>query len=88
MTNILLATAVAVHEGVPFSEVAFRVRTLHPPESRLVRETASNGITIINDAYSANPVGAISALKVFSLYTSGRRLLITPGMVELNDDGK
>jgi len=83
VTNILLATAVAVHEGVPFSEVAFRVRTLHPPESRLVRETTANGITIINDAYSANPVGAISALKVLSLHTSGRRLLITPGMVEL-----
>ncbi|NWG18197.1 MAG: UDP-N-acetylmuramoyl-tripeptide--D-alanyl-D-alanine ligase [Chloroflexi bacterium] len=83
VTNLLLATAVAVHEGMPLRDVARRARSLQPAESRLVRQTTPGGITIINDAYSANPVGAAYALRVLSLHQAGRRLLITPGMVEL-----
>jgi UDP-N-acetylmuramoyl-tripeptide--D-alanyl-D-alanine ligase len=83
VTNILLAAAVALHEGMTLDEVAFRVRGLRPSESRLVRQVTPQGITIINDAYSANPAGVVSALKVLALHESGRRLLITPGMVEL-----
>ncbi|RMG79220.1 MAG: UDP-N-acetylmuramoyl-tripeptide--D-alanyl-D-alanine ligase, partial [Chloroflexi bacterium] len=85
VTNLLLATAVAVHEGMRLEEVAFRARTLQPAESRLVRQVTTQGITIINDAYSANPVGVIGALRVLGLHQQGRRLLITPGMVELGD---
>ncbi|MGQ9910033.1 MAG: UDP-N-acetylmuramoyl-tripeptide--D-alanyl-D-alanine ligase [Candidatus Flexifilum sp.] len=83
VTNILLAAAIAVHEGMPLRDVARRVRSLQPAESRLVRQTTPEGITIINDAYSANPVGVVHALRVLSLHQTGRRLLITPGMVEL-----
>lgn len=85
VTNILLAAAVAVHEGMSLSEVAFRARTLKPAESRLVRQVTADGITIINDAYSANPAGVVSSLKVLAMHQSGRRLLVTPGMVELGD---
>ncbi len=83
VTNILLATAVAIHERMPLREIARRVRTLQPAESRLVRQMSGDGVTIINDAYSANPAGAVSALRVLGLHETGRRLLITPGMVEL-----
>ncbi len=83
VTNILLATAVAVQEGMSLSDVAFRVRSLQPAESRLVRQTSASGVTIINDAYSANPEGIVSALHVLSLHQTGRRVLVTPGMVEL-----
>jgi UDP-N-acetylmuramoyl-tripeptide--D-alanyl-D-alanine ligase len=85
VTNMLLATAVAVHEGMSLYEVAQRVRTLQPAESRLARQVDARGITIINDGYSANPVGAVSALKALALHETGRRLLITPGMVELGE---
>jgi UDP-N-acetylmuramoyl-tripeptide--D-alanyl-D-alanine ligase len=83
VTNILLATAIALHEKMSLKEVARRVRGLQPAESRLVKQTSPEGITIINDAYSANPVGIVHALRVLSMHTGGRRLLITPGMVEL-----
>lgn len=85
VTNLLLSTAVAVYEGMSLRDVAFRVRTLQPAESRLVSNTSSSGITIINDAYSANPVGVVSSLKVLGMHATGKRLLITPGMVELGD---
>ncbi|MCA9888758.1 MAG: UDP-N-acetylmuramoyl-tripeptide--D-alanyl-D-alanine ligase, partial [Anaerolineae bacterium] len=83
VTNLLLATAVAVHEGMSLSDVAYRVRTLQPTESRLVQQITASGITIINDSYSTNPIGAISALRVLGMNENGRRVLITPGMVEL-----
>lgn len=83
VTNLLLATATAYHEGIPLRDIAFRIRTLQPAESRLVTQTTAQGITIINDAYSANPVGVVSALKVLGMYQTGKRLLITPGMIEL-----
>lgn len=83
VTNVLLATAVAIHEGMKLRDVAYRVRALKPAESRLVKQTTAQGITIINDAYSANPAGVVSALKVLAMHNTGKRLLITPGMVEL-----
>lgn len=83
VTNILIAAAVAVHEGMTLAEIARRVRTLQPAEARLVRNVLPNGMTVINDAYSANPVGVLSALRVLGMHDTGRRLLITPGMVEL-----
>lgn len=83
VTNILLSVAVAVHEGMKLRDIAQRVKNLRPAESRLVKQTIG-GITIINDAYSANPAGVVSALKALSLH-SGRKLVITPGMVELGE---
>ena len=83
VTNLLLCIAVAYHEGIFLRDIVLRIRTLKPAESRLVRQTSAAGITIINDAYSANPRGAASALKVLGLHEGGRRLLITPGMIEL-----
>lgn len=83
VTNLLLCIAVAYHEGIPLREIARRIRRLQPAESRLVLKTTTAGITIINDAYSANPKGVVSALKVLGMHQTGARLLITPGMIEL-----
>ena len=58
---------------------------MQPAESRLALQTTAAGITIINDAYSANPKGIISALKILGMRKMGARLLITPGMIELGD---
>ncbi len=83
VTNILLATAVARHLGMTLPEIAVRVASLQPAEHRLQRRTLPGGITVIDDAYSANPVGARNVLDVLALYREGRRVLITPGIVEL-----
>jgi UDP-N-acetylmuramoyl-tripeptide--D-alanyl-D-alanine ligase len=83
VTNILMATAVARHLGLPLAEIGMRVATLEAAEHRLRVNVLPNGVVVIDDAYSANPVGAVSALEVLKLHTSGRRILITPGMVEL-----
>ena len=83
VTNLLLASAVALEFGVTLREIAWRARQIQPFESRLQRQQTAAGITILNDGYSANPLGARSALQTLGLHESGRRLLVTPGMVEL-----
>ncbi|MBN1202683.1 MAG: UDP-N-acetylmuramoyl-tripeptide--D-alanyl-D-alanine ligase [Anaerolineae bacterium] len=83
VTNILLAAAVARHLGITLTEIAMRVASLESAEHRLQRKTLPNNITVIDDAYSANPIGARNALDVLALYQNGRRVLITPGIVEL-----
>lgn len=83
VTNILMAVAVARHLGMSLNEIALRVASLDSAEHRLQRKTLPGGITVIDDAYSANPVGARNALDVLALYRNGRRVLITPGIVEL-----
>lgn len=82
VTNILLAAMVARHAGMPLNEIGMRVASLTPSEHRLNRSTLPNGIVVLDDAYNTNPVGAVSALQALNMY-EGRRVLITPGMVEL-----
>ena len=46
-----------------------------------------NGTIVIDDAFNSNPVGAKMALDVLSKF-DGRRIIITPGMVELGTEEK
>ncbi|MCY4105785.1 MAG: UDP-N-acetylmuramoyl-tripeptide--D-alanyl-D-alanine ligase [Chloroflexi bacterium] len=83
VTNLLLASAAARHFGISLEEIAWRASQLQAVESRLEKVETAAGITILNDGYSANPLGARSALQTLGLHETGRRLLVTPGMVEL-----
>jgi UDP-N-acetylmuramoyl-tripeptide--D-alanyl-D-alanine ligase len=38
---------------------------------------------VIDDSYNANPIGAAEALETLREFKTGRRVLVTPGMVEL-----
>jgi len=43
----------------------------------------SSGITIIDDTYNSNPIGFLSALEMLKNTPAQRRILVTPGMIEL-----
>jgi UDP-N-acetylmuramoyl-tripeptide--D-alanyl-D-alanine ligase len=83
VTNLLLATAAAVHEGMTLADVAWRVRQIKPAESRLARQTTLRASPSSTMPTAPTPPERISALQSLSLHTSGKRLLITPGMIEL-----
>lgn len=44
---------------------------------------ASTPILRLNDAFNSNPVGFSAALEVLSQLPKGRKILVTPGMIEL-----
>lgn len=83
--NLVIAVAVAIAVGVPAAEIGRLLRTLPAPEHRQHISTTPDGIVVIDDTYNANPEGARRALAVLRERgaNGGRRIVVTPGMVEL-----
>ncbi len=82
--NILLAAAVASDLRLTLKQIAHGIEKLQPVKNRLELLNNAGGFTIINDAFNSNPVGAKAALEVLRQFP-GRRIIITPGMVELGE---
>ena len=80
--NILMACAVAKHLGLNREQIARGVAALQPVEHRLQLLKSAGGITVIDDAFNTNPRSSKEALKILSTFP-GRRVIVTPGMVEL-----
>lgn len=76
-----VCAAVAVRLGVKPETIAESLAAAKPVEHRL--ELLSRGaVTVIDDAYNSNPVGAANALDVIKRFDAVR-IIITPGFVEL-----
>lgn len=80
--NILLAATVCLRLGMTLKQIARGVARLEPVEHRLQLLDTPGGMTIIDDAFNSNPRGAQAALNVLAQFPP-RRIVITPGMVEL-----
>ena len=84
VTNVLLAVAVGRSMGLRLREMAHAAERIDPIEHRL--QLRSRGeITVIDDAFNSNPVGARNAVEILSRMNGGRRVIVTPGMIELGD---
>lgn len=81
--NIGGACAVALHLGVEESDILVAIRQLEgtPHRLQLIKNAR---YSIIDDAYNSNPSGAKAALDVLSVFPE-RKILVTPGMVELGE---
>jgi UDP-N-acetylmuramoyl-tripeptide--D-alanyl-D-alanine ligase len=82
--NILLAAAVAREFEIRIETAALAASKMEPVEHRLELKHR-NGLTIIDDAFNSNPIGAKNALDVLSSFESGKKIVITPGMIELGE---
>ena len=85
VTNILGAMAVALDLGVSEKKIRFAVSALKPAEHRLELKPFLNGSVLIDDAYNSNPEGCIEAVRVLGSFEGMRRIIVTPGLVELGD---
>jgi UDP-N-acetylmuramoyl-tripeptide--D-alanyl-D-alanine ligase len=84
VSNLLAAAAVGHVSGMPIERIAAGRATGDPPEHRLAPiPNTRAGIIVIDDAYNSNPAGAAAALEVLGAHPAKRRILVTPGMVEL-----
>jgi UDP-N-acetylmuramoyl-tripeptide--D-alanyl-D-alanine ligase len=83
--NAAGAFLTAVKLGVPVINILAALQTVPQITHRLVVERGDDGITFIDDAYNSNPAGFQSALDVLSKLRGLRKILITPGMVELGE---
>ncbi len=83
--NILLCCAVAKYLGLSPQQIARGIAQLSPVEHRLQLLKTAGGVTIIDDAFNTNPRGCRAALHVLRDFP-GRRIIVTPGMVEMGEE--
>ncbi|MYC77015.1 UDP-N-acetylmuramoyl-tripeptide--D-alanyl-D-alanine ligase [Candidatus Poribacteria bacterium] len=85
VSNILAATAVAIECGMTLEEIRTAIATVEPVPHRLQLTASEGNVTIIDDSFNSNPVGAKAALEVLTEIQGRKKVLVTPGMVELGE---
>lgn len=83
--NVALAFVAACELGMNPADVVASLRGVPQIAHRLEVKRQGGGAVLIDDAYNSNPVGFASALGLLDVLRrpGGRRILVTPGMVEL-----
>lgn len=83
-TNVACAVAVAGLLDVPDETIGSRLAGLPTAPNRLTVSKTDYGTTIIDDTFNSNPAGAAAALALLARSApEGKRVVVTPGMVEL-----
>lgn len=85
ISNLMAAVIVALRLGVDEKKIAYAVEKIEQVEHRLNMKRTPGGITIIDDAFNSNPTGSRMAIDVLAGMTDGKRIVVTPGMIELGD---
>lgn len=83
VSNLLGAICASIRLGLTPEEIQSGLSKIEPVPHRLQILDTNNGVTVIDDAFNSNPVGAREALEAIKEMTGGDRIVITPGMVEL-----
>jgi UDP-N-acetylmuramoyl-tripeptide--D-alanyl-D-alanine ligase len=86
--NAAQAAAVAVRLGMPLADVAAALGEVAPVSRWRMQVTERpDGVTVVNDAYNANPDSMRAALKALAVMGRGRRTWAVLGeMLELGPD--
>ena len=81
--NVACAAAAASVLGVSDADIASRLGDLPTPDHRRTAARSPAGVMVIDDTYNSNPAGARAALSMLANTDAARRVVVTPGMVEL-----
>lgn len=81
--NIMAGVVLAKELGMSMEEIIRGVKNIQTIEHRLEMKKMGN-LNIIDDAYNSNPVGAKMAVETLGIMP-GKKIIITPGMIELRD---
>jgi UDP-N-acetylmuramoyl-tripeptide--D-alanyl-D-alanine ligase len=85
--NALAAIACALGAGVEQEAIVRGLESFAPVGGRLQRKQASNGATVIDDTYNANPDSMRAAIDVLAAYPAPR-ILVVGDMGEVGAQGK
>jgi UDP-N-acetylmuramoyl-tripeptide--D-alanyl-D-alanine ligase len=81
--NALFAIAIATQAGVSLGDCQKALLDTMPVKGRLNFHKLSNGITLIDDSYNANPTSVKAAMEVLA-NQSGRKVFVFGDMAELD----
>lgn len=82
--NMLLAVGAAHAFDIRLKTMSLAAARIEPVEHRLELKKEGD-LYIIDDAFNSNPTGATNAVEILSQFSSGRRIIVTPGMIELGE---
>lgn len=82
--NLTAVILVSHHLGMSIDEIKVALTTLPQVEHRL-QKIEAGGKIIIDDSFNGNLEGMLEAVNICSTY-SGRKVIITPGLVESTDE--
>lgn len=85
LANVLAGISVALSLGVSMERLAPMVSDLKPVDHRLSIRRVNDMYTVLDDAFNSNPVGSKMALDVLKQFEGNKKIIITPGMIELGD---
>jgi UDP-N-acetylmuramoyl-tripeptide--D-alanyl-D-alanine ligase len=85
ISNLVAAVVVALRLRVPAEKIKYAVSRIEQVEHRLNLKQTPGGVTIIDDAFNSNPFGSKMAVDVLHQFSGGKRIIVTPGMIELGD---
>ena len=83
VTNALAAAAVAHALGVDIEAVQAGLESFQPPGMRMEVTHLPTGVTVLNDAYNANPASMAAALRTLAASRGRRRVAALGEMREL-----
>jgi len=88
--DLHFAASAAYLLGVSLDEIASTLEDYAPPPTRMEVWSSPEGIRIINDAYSADPISVHAALRSAALGgpRTGRKIFVFAGMRELGAEGE
>ncbi|MDR3264298.1 MAG: UDP-N-acetylmuramoyl-tripeptide--D-alanyl-D-alanine ligase [Clostridiales bacterium] len=82
IVNITVAAAAAYYLGVGLSDIRAAIGDLKPVPHRCeIIKNENTSVTVIDDAYNSNPVGAAAALDTLKMF-DGRKIVVTCGFAE------
>lgn len=82
LQNILMCCALAYELGLTLEQLKLGIAKIEPINHRLELKK-ENGLVILDDSFNSSVEGSKSALDVLKLFDSGKKIVITPGLVEL-----
>ena len=80
------AATLALDLGVSQRDIKYAASKLSAVSHRLELKPFINGSLLIDDAYNANPSGCLEAVNVISSFDGFKKIIVTPGLVELGDN--
>src|SRR5512136_1827137 len=88
ITDLHFAASAALLLGTPLEEIAAAMDNYAPTSTRMELWSSPQGIRIINDGYSSDPISVHAALRsaTLSASRSGRKMFAFAGMRELGSN--
>ncbi len=84
--NIAAAAAVCLKLGMQPADIKYAAQMLKSVEHRLELRKFIGGAVLIDDSYNSNPEGCLEAVNVLSSFDGKKKVVVTPGVIELGDE--